>query len=115
MIRVAEEGDPEMVIPLSKRRKKRGMELWQKAGQYLGVQGYARGGISDGSEVSASPAANDSGVNVNVGSVSVSVPVRGGQDVVSVIRENITIIAEEVAGAIDTALSSQYSNTPARR
>lgn len=115
LIRVAEEGDPEMVIPLSKRRKKRGMELWQKAGQYLGVQGYARGGISDGSEVSALPAASGSGVNVNVGSVSVSVPVQGGQDVVSVIRENLTVIAEEIAGEIDAALSSQYSNTPARR
>lgn len=125
-IKVAEEGDPEMVIPLSKRRKNRGMELWQKAGQYLGVQGYARGGMTDGTEIAAgftpeernTPdipiSTGNSGVEVNIGNVSVSVPVQGNGDVKKTILDNLDMIAEEIAGAINTAIQGQFANTPSR-
>lgn len=41
---VAEQG-PEAIIPLSPSKSARGLDLWMKAGQYLGVQPYADGDI----------------------------------------------------------------------
>ncbi len=41
---VAEDG-PEAIIPLSAGKSDRGMELWLQAGQLLGVQAYADGGV----------------------------------------------------------------------
>ncbi|WP_342435916.1 hypothetical protein NSS79_20550 [Paenibacillus sp. FSL L8-0436] len=39
------EAGPEAIIPLSGGRRKRGVELWERAGQMLGVRAYANGGI----------------------------------------------------------------------
>ncbi|WP_169834295.1 hypothetical protein [Paenibacillus donghaensis] len=39
------EAGPEAIIPLSTGRRKRGVELWERAGQMLGVRAYANGGI----------------------------------------------------------------------
>lgn len=39
------EAGPEMVIPLSAARHDRGLDLWYKAGEMLGVNEYANGGI----------------------------------------------------------------------
>lgn len=47
LIQVAEEGSPEMVIPLSSQRRDRGRKLWEKAGEMLKVPGFARGGLVD--------------------------------------------------------------------
>ena len=41
---VAEDG-PEAIIPLGAKRRGRGIDLWMKAGQALGVRPYANGGI----------------------------------------------------------------------
>ena len=41
---VAEDG-AEAIIPLSGKRRKRGISLWEKAGKMLGVKPYAEGGI----------------------------------------------------------------------
>lgn len=50
---VAEDG-PEGIIPLSPSKRSRGLDLWQKAGQLLGVQAYTNGGIV-GNTVSSIP------------------------------------------------------------
>ena len=42
---VAEDG-AEAIIPLSGKRKSRGLALWERAGQMLGVRPYAEGGIA---------------------------------------------------------------------
>ena len=42
---VAEDG-AEAIIPLSGKRRKRGIELWEQTGEKLGVQPYANGGIA---------------------------------------------------------------------
>ena len=47
LIQVAEEGSPEMVIPLSSQRRERGRKLWEMAGEMLKVPGFARGGLAD--------------------------------------------------------------------
>lgn len=39
------EAGPEAIIPLSAGRRQRGVELWERAGQMLGVRAYANGGI----------------------------------------------------------------------
>lgn len=41
---VAEDG-AEAIIPLSGKRRRRGIDLWEKAGKMLGVKPYAEGGI----------------------------------------------------------------------
>lgn len=41
---VAEDG-PEAIIPLSGKRRERGISLWEQAGELLGVRPYAEGGI----------------------------------------------------------------------
>jgi len=46
LVTVAEEGTPEMIIPLGSQRRQRGMQLWRKAGHMLGVEGFANGGIA---------------------------------------------------------------------
>ncbi len=121
-IKVAEEGDPEMVIPLGRRRKKRGMELWQKAGEYLGVRGYAAQGFATGGLAGGSMApvatvpmtTGSSGIRVDIGNVTVNVPINGGNDVMAAVRENLEAISDEIAGEILAVLSSQFANTPAR-
>ncbi len=42
---VAEDG-AEAIIPLSGKRRERGIDLWERTGQMLGVKPYAEGGIS---------------------------------------------------------------------
>lgn len=45
LITVAEEGTPEMIIPLGSQRKQRAVQLWKKTGHILGIPGFANGGI----------------------------------------------------------------------
>lgn len=114
LIKVAEEGTPEMVIPLSRKRKQRGIELWEKAGRYLGVQGYARGGMAGGeASVSIPAASGDSGgVNIHVGGINLTIPVKGGANAVKTVEENLDKISEQVAGELLAAIRSQYANLP---
>ena len=43
---LAEEGTPEMVIPLGSHRRDRGVDLWERAGHMLGITGFFNGGIA---------------------------------------------------------------------
>lgn len=45
LITVAEEGTPEMIIPLGSQRRQRAVQLWEKTGHILGVPGFVNGGI----------------------------------------------------------------------
>lgn len=114
LIQVAEEGTPEMVIPLSRKRKQRGMELWEKAGRYLGVQGYARGGVAGSEEPISIPATSgdSGGVNLHVGGINLTVPVKSGANVVQAVEENLSKISDQVAGELLAAIRSQYANLP---
>ena len=103
---VAEEGTPEAIIPLGKHRRKRGLELWQKAGEYLGVNKYAVGGFAG----SASGGSHGGGsVRVNVGGITINVNGKSAEDGVSTNKERI---AQEIAGVLEAALSSQFENMP---
>lgn len=46
---IGEDG-PEVIIPVGGKRRMRGLSLWERAGQLLGVRGYADGGIVNAPE-----------------------------------------------------------------
>lgn len=122
-IRVNEES-PEMVIPLSSQRRGRALKLWAQAGNIMGVPGFARGGMTDGSQDEGlrfnSYGSDHSGggqsVHVEVGGVSVQINVNANNsaNIVEAIKEQGEEIAETVAGILADALSAQFENTPTR-
>lgn len=124
LITVAEEGSPEMIIPLSSQRRDRALQLWAKAGEMLGVtRGFARGGRTDGGTDegirfmrygSDEPAGGQS-VHVEVGGVQVTFQVNAGsENIVEAIKEQAGEISELVAGILADAIGGQFENTPVR-
>ncbi len=124
LIEVAEEGSPEMVIPLSSQRRARGLELWEKAGQMLDVPGFFRGGIVGNRDEGVrffrygARDENTGGktvqVNVTGTKVEVHVHADGSKSVVEAIKEQSDEIAETIAGIFADALGGQFENTPVR-
>lgn len=126
LIEVAEEGSPEMVIPLSSQRRGRALKLWAQAGNIMGVPGFARGGIIGGNGSSDegirfhSYGSDDSGggqnVQIEVGGITVEIHVNATstENIAEVIRAQAAEIAESVAGVMVDAISGQYKNTPLR-
>ena len=58
---VGEDG-PEAIIPLGGKRRSRGLSLWEKAGELLGVRKYAEGGLVGNRKYSSNPVHNDVGL-----------------------------------------------------
>lgn len=125
LIRVAEEGTPEMIIPLGSQRRERGMKLWERAGQMLGIPGFANGGLVGGQDEGLRFRGGDtmeSGigggqtVQVEVGGITVEIHVDGGEtgNIAEAIRAQANEIAETVAGIMADAFTAQFENTPAR-
>ena len=124
LIKVAEEGSPEMIIPLSSQRRKRGLDLWEKAGQMMGVPGFARGGRTDGGAdegirflgTGSGSASGGQTVHVEVGGVKVELHVNadGSTNVVEAIKAQLGEITDAVVGAIADELGAMFENTPVR-
>lgn len=126
LIEVAEEGSPEMVIPLSSQRRGRALKLWAQAGNMMGVPGFARGGIigGDGSSDEGirfhTVGGEDSSVSqssqVDVGGITVQINVTAGANgnIADAIRAQANEITEAVAGIMADAISGQFENTPVR-
>lgn len=121
LIKVAEEGSPEMVIPLSSQRRDRGLKLWEKAGEMLRVPGFAQGGMTNDesplrayrtrtAEVPGSPGET----HVSMGGVTVNLTVHAssGRSVADEVRAQKDEIVNTVAGAINEALIGVFENTP---
>lgn len=106
------EAGPEMIIPLSAQRRSRGLDLWNQAGQMLGVRPYEMGGLVGAdapdepidSLTSSPPALTSTGkpvMGVSLGGVTVNINMDGaGTDVLSAIRDS----AEEVGDLIGSIL-----------
>lgn len=136
---VAEDG-AEAIIPLSGKRRNRGIDLWEKAGQMLGVKPYAEGGIV-GNIQAALAAENQAGTSaeeivpmagtgalqasagssmnipVTIQNVTFEINVSGGetpdaQSLVAVIRENIRGMTDEIAYQLALSLQQAFANTP---
>lgn len=129
LVRVAEEGDPEVIIPLSSRRRDRAMQLWKKTGEMLGAdhqtEGYAAGGFVGTDEpevartespqiISGSPS-GPSNIEVNVGGITVEVKAEGNNDVLGAVQAQKEQLAEEIAGILNRAIEAQYRNMPSRQ
>lgn len=59
---VGEDG-PEAIIPLGGKRRSRGLSLWEKAGELLGVRKYADGGLIGNRRYSPNPLQNNDDLN----------------------------------------------------
>lgn len=126
LITVAEEGSPEMIIPMSSQRRGRALKLWAQAGHMLEVPGFARGGVigGDGSQdegIRFTTSGGDStssgqNVTVEVGGVNVTIHVdaNGHANIAEAIQEQGEEIAETVAGILADAFSAQFENTPTK-
>lgn len=124
LITVAEEGSPEMVIPLSSQRRGRALKLWAQAGHMMDVPGFARGGLTNGgkdegirfNQYDTADGVGGQNVVVEVGGISVEIHVdaTGDQSIAEAIQAQGDEIAETVAGILADALGAQYENTPTR-
>lgn len=136
---VAEDG-AEAIIPLSGKRRNRGIDLWEKAGQMLGVKPYAEGGIAGniqtvlaaknqegpsaeeiipiaGTGALQASAGSSMNIPVTIQNVTFEINVSGGeapdaQSLVAVIRENIRGMTDEIAYQLALSLQQAFANTP---
>ena len=125
LITVAEEGTPEMIIPLGSQRRERALKLWEKTGEMLDVPGFARGGLTNGSRDeglrfnhydTGDTAAGGQVVHVEVGGITVEIHVdaTGTENIAEAIKEQAGEIADTLAGIFADALGGQFENTPVR-
>jgi len=129
---VAEDG-PESIIPLSSKRRDRGISLWEQTGKILGVFKHATGGIFGGTQISPlsineedgftesnifgvlQSTEKDLGVNVNVNvSPTFNIGERedGDNKIVVAIKNNIREMADEIGDEIANRLQKVFSNMP---
>ncbi len=101
------EAGPEVIIPLSARYRNRALELWQWAGEHLGTQPYATGGI-----IGAVPALGNvnKGTNVTIvnmyldGAVQARIEVKGETDIKNAVNAAADIIARELESVWQNSL-----------
>ena len=111
---VAEDG-AEAIIPLSGKRRDRGLSLWKETGRMLGVQEYEEGGIAGKIPITSG---GSSSITVHIGGVDIggfNITVDGNgapDDIVEIIRSNITGLTDEIAGELAEKLSAVFSNMP---
>ena len=121
MAMVAEDG-AEAIIPLSPSKRQRGLDLWQEAGQTLGVQPYEDGGIAgDTMPISTTTveggASNNFDIHVEV-SPEFVIEARDagfdGESLVSIVREHIREMADDIGDEIADRLARVFSNMPVK-
>ena len=116
---VGEEG-PEVIIPLSGHKRDRGLDLWQQAGQALGVTGYANGGTVGGvpgRQSAQGMGQAKGGIRVSVGNINISLKSSGGggksTNMLSALKEQREEVSDELCNILADALESAYQNIPA--
>lgn len=106
---VAEDG-PEAIIPLSGKRRDRGIQLWQEAGERLGVLPYAEGGIV-GSVMEGTGNSGGLVIPVSVNGVNFSVNVEGnGNSVVEEVKAHVGELTDQIAGQLASSLKQVFQN-----
>lgn len=118
MAMVAEDG-AEAIIPLSPSKRERGLDLWKKSGEMLGVQPYSEGGIvGNTSGITASTAAESAGNTVSVNlTLNPSFVIQTNEstssdDIVAVIRSNIRDMVDDIGDELAERLARSFSNMP---
>lgn len=117
---VAEDG-AEAIIPLSNKRRERGIELWEQAGNMLGVKPYADGAITGNTEpvpyAEGNTGSSGMTVPVTIENLTFEINVSGGdtpdaQALVNTIRENVRGMTDEIAYQLAIAMKQSFANTP---
>ena len=118
---LAEEGTPEMVIPLGAHRRERAISLWEQTGRILGItpEKNALGGIvgADNNDLTTKPVSfrlnGMGGMQVNIGSITISVNTNGNQnDILAAIKAQKNAIVEVITESLYEALVKEFENMP---
>lgn len=120
---LAEEGTPEAVIPLGAHRRDRGIELWKRAGNALGIPGFFNGGIVGDEDKAAGTSQYvaseisggnvDNSISISLGDVNIQVTGANG-DVIEEIRARAAEAADIVAGEFIKYARVMAQNSPRR-
>ncbi len=117
---VAEDG-PEAIIPLSPSKGDRGLDLWMKTGQLLGVKPYADGGIVGDADVpTASYTPSGDGNNhfeINV-EVNPEFVIEGEnmdeETIVAIIKARIKEMVDDIGDELAERLARIFANMPVK-
>ena len=118
---LAEEGTPEMVIPLGSHRRGRAISLWMQTGEMLGItpQRNALGGIVGADSHSGSDSsmsyrfAGIGTVQINMGGITFQINTGGdASDILAAIKAQKDAICEVLTEALYEALVKQFENMP---
>lgn len=116
---VAEDG-AEAIIPLSAKRRSRGLSLWERAGRMLGVRPYADGGFA-GREAPASYAGSlaqavESPITVSIAGVTFEINTNSADPkaILEAIKSNAPVVTNLLAAQLAASLQQVFSNTPRR-
>lgn len=122
------EDGPEVIIPLSAKRRQRGLELLKKTNQIMGVRQFADGGFSDGeesksgssfskyfsndtrdnTETSHTTARNNTGkIEVNVGGITIEIPSSGDGAAADIMNSK-----DKICTMVAEALEEAFQNLP---
>lgn len=119
---VAEDG-AEGIIPLSPSKRSRGIDLWQRTGELLGVQPYEDGGIVGDTSVAApqgTASRSSEGINFTVNNKiepSFTFEIRAGSDpdeIVAVIKSRTQEFTDEIGDNLAERLARIFANMPVK-
>lgn len=121
---LAEEGTPEMVIPLGSHRRDRGVDLWERAGHMLGIPGFFNGGIAGDEDKSvgasryALPEMDaagdvDNSVTMTFGDIVLQINGANG-DIIEELRARAAEAADVIAGEFVKVARARAQNSPRR-
>ena len=126
---IGEDG-PEVVIPLGANRRNRGIDLWKKAGQMMGIGNNAEGGAygnasaigrllesgGDNSNSTETPSAStqngNSKVTIEVGGITIQVNGDGGGNLSQMIQEQAEEIKDTLCSILADAVDDGFKNVP---
>lgn len=118
---VAEQG-PEAIIPLSPSKSARGLDLWMKAGQYLGVQPYADGDIvGDTSTLTSETVTTGAGGNhfdikleINPEFILEGTSGMDEENIVRLIKARIREMVDDIGDELAEKLARIFANMPVK-
>lgn len=121
---VAEDG-AEGIIPLSPSKRQRGLDLWQRTGELLGVRTYEDGGIvgEEPDEIPVASATGKAGQNITVKVEVKAEPkftIEGGGDnidenkVVAILKAYIREMTDDIGDELAERLARIFANMPVK-
>lgn len=105
------EAGPEAIIPLSGQRRERGISLWEKAGQMLGVRAYADGGIVGNTRKAINTAEITRGTGgiimpISLGGVEFNIQLPSGGDAQDILTA-VKVKAAEIANILGLEMANK--------